>query len=77
MSLGIIVFIGCLIAIRPFIKNTVNEVKFTYLDKKNKDRVVIVDYQKPHYVIDNRMRRVRANNNIKENTFHLCESADG
>ena len=38
-----------------------------YLDKKTKDRVVLVDYQKADYVIDNRMRRVRANNNIKEN----------
>ena len=38
-----------------------------YLDKKSKDRVVLVDYQKADYVIDNRMRRVRANNNIKDN----------
>ena len=38
-----------------------------YLDKKTKDRVVLVDYQKADYVIDNRMRRVRANNNISDN----------
>tara|TARA_Y100000590_G_scaffold2536_1_gene3348 strand:+ start:3131 stop:4342 length:1212 start_codon:yes stop_codon:yes gene_type:complete len=36
LSLGIIVFIGCLIAIRPFIKNTVNEVKFTYVAEEYK-----------------------------------------
>ena len=38
-----------------------------YLDKKTKDRVVIVDYQNADYVIDNRMRRVRSNNNIRDN----------
>ena len=36
LSLGIIVFIGCLIVIRPFIKNTVNEVKFTYVAEEYK-----------------------------------------
>jgi hypothetical protein len=38
-----------------------------HLDNKNKDRVVLVDYEIADYVIDNRMRRVRANNNIREN----------
>ncbi len=40
---------------------------YLYLDNKNKDRVVLVDYEIADYVIDNRMRRVRANNNIREN----------
>ena len=40
---------------------------YLYLDQKIKDRIVLVDYQKADYVIDNRMRRVRANNNIREN----------
>ena len=40
---------------------------YLYLDNKNKERVVLVDYQNADYVIDNRMRRVRANNNIREN----------
>ena len=40
---------------------------YLYLDTKTKDRVEIVDYQKADYVIDNRMRRVRSNNNIRDN----------
>ncbi len=31
LSIAFIFFIGCLITMRPFIKNTVNEVKFTYV----------------------------------------------
>ncbi len=31
LSLAFILFIGCLIVIRPYIKNIVNEVKFTYV----------------------------------------------
>ena len=31
LSLGFIFFIGCMIVIRPYIKNVVNEVKFTYV----------------------------------------------
>ena len=29
-------FIGCLITMRPYIKNTVNEVKFTYVAQEYK-----------------------------------------
>ena len=31
LSLGFIFFIGCMIVMRPYIKNVVNEVKFTYV----------------------------------------------
>ena len=31
LSIFIIFFIGCLITMRPYIKNVVNEVKFTYV----------------------------------------------
>jgi len=31
LSIGFIFFIGCMIVIRPYIKNVVNEVKFTYV----------------------------------------------
>ena len=31
LSLAFILFIGCLIGMRPYIKNVVNEVKFTYV----------------------------------------------
>jgi len=36
LSLGIVFFLGCLITMRPFIKNTVNEVKFTYVAEEYK-----------------------------------------
>jgi Bax protein len=36
LSVAFIFFIGCLIAMRPFIKNTVNEVKFTYVAEEYK-----------------------------------------
>ena len=48
LSVAFIFFIGCLIVMRPFIKNTVNEVKFTYVaqeyklpktDKSKKDKI--------------------------------------
>ena len=31
LSLGFIFFVGCMIVMRPYIKNVVNEVKFTYV----------------------------------------------
>ena len=31
LSIGVIFFIGCMIVMRPYIKNVVNEVKFTYV----------------------------------------------
>ena len=34
LSLAIIVFIGSLIGMRPYVKNVVNEVKFTYVAKE-------------------------------------------
>jgi len=46
LTLGFIFFIGCMIATRPYIKNVVNEVKFTYvaqeykLTKSNKTKKV-------------------------------------
>jgi len=43
LSVAFVFFIGCLIAMRPFIKNTVNEVKFTYVAEEykllNKDKL--------------------------------------
>ena len=36
LSLAFVFFIGCLIVMRPFIKNTVNEVKFTYVAEEYK-----------------------------------------
>ena len=39
LSLAFIVFVGCLITIRPYIKNTVNEVKFTYIAEEYKTSI--------------------------------------
>tara|TARA_B100001996_G_scaffold311438_1_gene253364 strand:+ start:655 stop:1869 length:1215 start_codon:yes stop_codon:yes gene_type:complete len=36
LTLGFIFFLGCLITVRPFIKNTVNQVKFTYVAEEYK-----------------------------------------
>ena len=36
LAISFIIFIGCLIATRPYIKNVVNEVKFTYVAKEYK-----------------------------------------
>ncbi len=36
LSFGVIILIGCLITMRPFIKNVVNEVKFTYVAEEYK-----------------------------------------
>jgi len=36
LSLGIIFLIGCFITMRPYIKNVVNEVKFTYVAEEYK-----------------------------------------
>ena len=36
LSLAFIFFIGCLIVTRPYIKNTVNEIKFTYVAQEYK-----------------------------------------
>ena len=36
LSIGFIFFIGCLISMRPYIKNVVNEVKFTYVAEEYK-----------------------------------------
>ena len=36
LSIAFIFFVGCLIAMRPYIKNTVNEVKFTYVAQEYK-----------------------------------------
>jgi len=36
LSFAFVLFIGCLIVMRPYIKNTVNEVKFTYVAEEYK-----------------------------------------
>ncbi len=42
LSIFIIFFIGSLILVRPYIKNVVNEVKFTYVTEEYKSEQVII-----------------------------------
>ena len=51
LSLFIVFFIGCLITMRPYIKNVVNEVKFTYVAEEYKS-VKIDDPKKKEKVIE-------------------------
>ena len=41
LSLAFIFFLGCMIAARPYIKNVVNEVKFTYVAEEYKSESVV------------------------------------
>ena len=41
LSIGFVFFIGSLIAMRPYIKNTVNEVKFTYVAEEYKTKKIV------------------------------------
>jgi len=41
LTLFVIFFIGCLITVRPYIKNVVNEVKFTYVAEEYKSTKII------------------------------------
>ena len=36
LSIAFVLFVGCMIAVRPYIKNVVNEVKFTYVAEEYK-----------------------------------------
>ena len=37
------------------------------LNEKDRNRIVLSDYSSANYIIDNKMRRIRVNNNINEN----------
>ena len=37
LSVAFIFFLGCMITVRPYIKNVVNEVKFTYVAQEYKE----------------------------------------
>ena len=46
LSLAFIFFVACLIVMRPYIKNTVNEVKFTYVAEEYKSTKIIKSKKK-------------------------------
>ena len=41
LSICFVIFVGCLIVTRPYIKNVVNEVKFTYIAEEYKTSKVV------------------------------------
>tara|TARA_Y100000590_G_scaffold40751_1_gene43508 strand:- start:107 stop:1315 length:1209 start_codon:yes stop_codon:yes gene_type:complete len=41
LSVGFVFFLGCLITMRPYIKNVVNEVKFTYVAEEYKSKKIV------------------------------------
>ena len=67
MSFAIIFFIGCLIAVRPFIKNTVNEIKFTYVAESYKEENI--KKSKRTEKVEEKDSRVE--NEINDNTVSL------
>jgi len=75
LSLAFLLFIGCLIVIRPYIKNVISEVKFTYvaeeyqdkIKKTNKKKIEIVKEKK---LIENNDNTVSLN---AETTINLFE----
>ena len=40
LSIAFIFFMGCLIAMRPYVKNIVNEIKFTYVAEEYKTQII-------------------------------------
>ena len=69
LSLAIIVFIGCMIAVRPYIKNVVNEVKFTYVAEEYKTAKINKKTKKKEEVKDLDSLEVEEDNN--DNTISL------
>jgi len=65
LSFAFIFFIGCLIAVRPFIKNTVNEVKFTYVAESYKEGNITKS--KRAEKVEEEERDSRVENEINEN----------
>ena len=49
LAFFVIFFIGCLIATRPYIKNVVNEVKFTYVAEEYKTAKKVTKSKKKDY----------------------------
>jgi Bax protein len=69
LSLAIIVFIGCMITVRPYIKNVVNEVKFTYVAEEYKSAKIDKKTKKKEKVKDLKIEQEEESNN--DNTISL------
>ena len=57
LSCFVIFFIGCLIAVRPYIKNTVNEVKFSYVAEEYKTTKIIKKKKTKEKVVKNNKKQ--------------------
>ena len=57
LSCFVIFFIGCLITVRPYIKNTVNEVKFSYVAEEYKTTKIIKKKKTKEKVVKNNKKQ--------------------
>jgi Bax protein len=57
LSCFVIFFIGCLITVRPYIKNTVNEVKFSYVAEEYKTTKIIKKKKTKEKVVENNKKQ--------------------
>ena len=77
LSIGFVIFLGCLITMRPYIKQIVNEVKFTYVAeeykkvKKNtkKTKEKLVDKDKDTEIIPSHDNAISLNAETTQNLF--------
>ena len=81
LSLCFILFIGCMIATRPYIKNIVNEVKFTYVAEEYKTNKVVKKEKKLKTKIEKKETEFKPqyDNTVSlnaETTINLFEDLD-
>ena len=80
LTLGFIIFLGCMIATRPYIKNVVNEVKFTYVAEEYKiPKITKSEKKKKKKVIKEPEIVVQHDNTISlnaETTINLFEDLE-
>ncbi|HIF62308.1 MAG TPA: glucosaminidase [Candidatus Pelagibacter sp.] len=77
LSLAFLFFIGCLIVVRPYIKNVVSEVKFTYVAEEYQDKEKIKKTNKKKTEIVKEKELIENNDNTvslsAETTINLFE----
>ncbi len=79
LSLFIVFFIGCLITMRPYIKNVVNEVKFTYVAEEYKSAKIDDPKKKEKVIEEKKQSSLKQDNTISLNaatTINLFEDLD-
>ena len=80
LSLAFVFFLGCLITMRPYIKNIVNEVKFTYVAEEYKtDKIIKTKKDKKAEIIKDPKFVQEHDNTVSlnaETTLNLFEDLD-